>query len=385
MKTDEKIYSGSKSGSEIWRLWTMARHGENIRKRKDGRWEGRYIESYSNNGKACYRSIYGTTYSEVREKLKFHKNLELQFVSCKIDIASLCQEWLDFKEDSIKASTYTKYRNFIKKHINPYFKNMKAVYLTSQHIKSFLMEKDYLSHKTQHDLLSLFIQILKYGQSQKYIGFFDFNSLRYPKIVKSDLPILKKAEVTRLVNYLQSIHEVQKIGVFLSLFMGIRFGELCALQWNDVNLYTETIHIDKTMQRLTDFSEGSHAKTKIVIDEPKSQKSIRDIPIPSFLLELLKSNMKYGNTYVLTGTTDYIEPRTYQNIFKRYLNECSVEDINFHALRHTFATRSIEQGCDIKSLSEILGHSSVKFTLERYVHPSDEYKKMNLEKLAIFY
>ncbi|MDE6019522.1 MAG: site-specific integrase [Ruminococcus sp.] len=363
----------------------MARHGENIRKRKDGRWEGRYIESYSNNGKAYYRSIYGTTYTEVREKLTSNKNLELQSVICKTDIETLCQEWLVFKKDSVKLSTYTKYRNCIKKHIIPYFKNMKAVYLTSQHVKDFMLEKAYLSHKTQHDLLSQLIQILKYGQSQNYIGFFDFNYLKYPKIIKSDLPTLKSTEVTKLVRYLQSIHEVQKIGVFLSLFMGIRLGELCALQWKDINFYTETIHIDKTMQRLTDFSEGSHAKTKIVIDVPKSQKSIRVIPIPSFLLELLKEFMKYGNAYVLTGTVEYIEPRTYQNIFKRYLKKCKIDDINFHALRHTFATRAIEQGCDIKSLSEILGHSSVKFTLERYVHPSDEHKKMNLEKLAIFY
>lgn len=88
---------------------------------------------------------------------------------------------------------------------------------------------------------------------------------------------------------------------------------------------------------------------------------------------------------VQLGTTNYIEPRTYQKKFKCYLEEAGISDINFHALRHTFATRAIEQKFDIKSLSEILGHSSVKFTLERYVHPSDEYKKQNLEKLAIFY
>ena len=381
----KNFYSGSKYGSCIWRLQTMARHGENIRKRKDGRWEGRYIESYSDNGKACYRSVYGTTYAEVRVKLKSYKNLELQSIKFKINIAKLCQESLDSKEDFVKQSTYTKYRSCIEKHIVPYFKNIKAVYLTSQNVKDFMTEKSALSPKTQHDLLSQLIQILKYGQSQNYMGFFDFNSLKYPKIIKSDLPTLKSTEVTKLVHYLQGIHEVQKIGVLLSLFMGIRLGELCALKWNDINLYKETIHINKTMQRLTDFSEDSYTKTKIVIDAPKSQNSIREIPIPSFLLELLNEFTIYKDTYVLTGTTEYIEPRTYQNIFKRYLKECKVDDINFHALRHTFATRSIEQGCDIKSLSEILGHSSVKFTLERYVHPSVEHKKMNLEKLAIFY
>lgn len=102
-------------------------------------------------------------------------------------------------------------------------------------------------------------------------------------------------------------------------------------------------------------------------------------------MTLLREYRSNDNSYILTCTTDYIEPRTYQKKFKTYLEEAGIPDINFHALRHTFATRAIEQEFDIKSLSEILGHSSVKFTLERYVHPSDEYKKMNLEKLAVFY
>lgn len=103
------------------------------------------------------------------------------------------------------------------------------------------------------------------------------------------------------------------------------------------------------------------------------------------MLELLKEYKANDKSYILTGTTDYIEPRSYQKKFKTYLENAGIPDINFHALRHTFATRAIEQGCDIKSLSEMLGHSSVKFTMERYVHPSNEHKKMNLEKLAVFY
>lgn len=126
-------------------------------------------------------------------------------------------------------------------------------------------------------------------------------------------------------------------------------------------------------------------KTKIVIDTPKSQKSIRDIPIPSFMVELMKNYKTGKDKYLLTGTTEYIEPRVYQSMFKTYLNEAKIEDINYHALRHTFATRAIEQDFDIKSLSEILGHSSVKFTLERYVHPSEEHKRKNMEKMSVFY
>lgn len=109
------------------------------------------------------------------------------------------------------------------------------------------------------------------------------------------------------------------------------------------------------MQRLKNLDKNAKTKTKIVIDTPKSQKSIRDIPIPSFMLELLKEYKANDKSYILTGTTDYIEPRSYQKKFKTYLENAGIPDINFHALRHTFATRAIEQGCDIKSLSEMLG------------------------------
>lgn len=363
----------------------MARHGENIRKRADGRWEGRYIEAYSNDGKAIYRSVYGKTYAETKEKLSLNKKLCNQNVSNKISMEKLFREWLNIKENSIKQSSQVTYCYFIDLHFIPYFKGVKAMYLTSELVQDFISKSNQLSPKTVCDMISLLIQIIKYGQSKKYISFFDFDSIVYPKSKINELPVLKNSEFIKLVNYVQTNFDVQKIGILLSLFMGIRLGEICALQWEDVNFSDETIHIGKTMQRLKNLDKNAKTKTKIVIDTPKSQKSIRDIPIPSFLLELLKEYKSCNKSYVLTGTTDYIEPRSYQKKFKTYLENAGIPDINFHALRHTFATRAIEQGCDIKSLSEMLGHSSVKFTMERYVHPSNEYKKMNLEKLAVFY
>lgn len=376
---------GSKSGSEIRRLWHMARRGENIRKRTDGRWEGRYITSYSDTGKACYSSVYGKTYAEAKEKLKQYKNLCDHKIESRMSMQKLFREWLNMKRDTIKQSSYVKYRNLIENHYIPYFGHMKTMYLTGEHVQDFILEKNHLAEKTVHDLVSLLVQIIKYGQSRQYIRYFGFQTISYPKIPNQELHVLKSSEVTKLVHFMQSSFEIQKIGVLLSLFMGIRLGELCALQWQDVNLLDETIHIKKTMQRLKDFDSKTSAKTKIVIDTPKSQKSIRSIPIPSFLLEVLQKYKASNKAYLLTGTVRYIEPSVYERMFSTYLEEAGIENTNFHALRHTFATRAIEQGFDIKSLSEILGHSSVKFTMERYVHPSEAHKKRNLEKLAIFY
>lgn len=363
----------------------MAKRGENIRKRADGRWEGRYIKAYSNDGKAVYRSVYGRTYVEVKEKLSLNKNLCSQNTGNKISMDQLFREWLNIKENTIKASSEVTYRYLIDKHFISYFKNVKAMYLTSELVQDFIFKNNRLSPKTVCDMISLLIQIIKYGQSKKYINYFDFDSIIYPKPQNDELPVLKNSEFIKLVNYVQTNFEIQKTGILLSLFMGIRLGEICALQWEDVNFSDETIHIGKTMQRLKNLDKNAKTKTKIVIDTPKSQKSIRDIPIPSFLLELLKEYKSCNKSYILTNTTDYIEPRSYQKKFKSCLENAGIPDTNFHALRHTFATRAIEQGCDIKSLSEMLGHSSVKFTMERYVHPSNEHKKMNLEKLAVFY
>jgi len=359
----------------------MPRRGENIRKRADGRWEGRYIERYSSDGKACYRSVYGKTYAETREKLKQYKKLCDKNICDKVDMEELFNEWINTKENSIKPSTNVTYHYFIDKHFVPYFKNIKAMYLTSELVQGFISEKESLSPKTVRDMISILIQIIKYGQSRKYIGYFDFNSIIYPKSVKKELAVLNNSDLTRLVNYVQTNFEIQKIGVLLSLFMGIRLGEICALQWKDVNFADETIRIEKTMQRLKNLNTYTDTKTRVVIDIPKTQKSIRDIPIPSFLIKLLNEYKANDKVYILSGTTDYIEPRTYQKKFKCYLEESGIPDINFHALRHTFATRAIEQKFDIKSLSEILGHSNVNITLNYYVHSSMEQKKKQIELL----
>lgn len=141
----------------------MARRGENIRKRADGRWEGRYIEAYSNDGKAVYRSVYGRTYAETKEKLSLNKNLCNQNVSNKISMEELFREWLNIKENSIKQSSQVTYRYFIDLHFIPYFKGVKAMYLTSELVQDFISKSSRLSPKTVCDMISLLIQIIKYG------------------------------------------------------------------------------------------------------------------------------------------------------------------------------------------------------------------------------
>jgi len=198
---------------------------------------------------------------------------------------------------------------------------------------------------------------------------------------------LTVSEQEKLKNHIQNNLDCKSLGVLISLYTGVRLGELCALQWKDIDFYEEEIKVTKTLQRIKNTDENDNRKTKVIIDKPKSVKSVRNIPLPSFLFNILKEYRKgyTADTYILTGNLRYMDNRVYQDKFKQYIKLAGLQDINFHATRHTFATRAIEHGIDVKTVSELLGHSSVKFTLERYVHSSKEHKKQSMEKMAACY
>lgn len=175
-----------------------------------------------------------------------------------------------------------------------------------------------------------------------------------------------------------------KFGVLLSLYTGIRIGELCALQWGDFDTNLSTMMVRKTMQRVKNTDNQSNSKTKIIITEPKSPCSVREIPLPPFMVEVAKPFQTNPDAFVLSGTvSQYVEPRTMQNRFQTYVKQSGIASANFHALRHSFATRCVELSFDIKTLSTILGHASVNITLNRYVHSSMELKKANMSKFSL--
>lgn len=174
--------------------------------------------------------------------------------------------------------------------------------------------------------------------------------------------------------------DIRTIGVLISVYTGMRIGEVCALKWENIDLGKRLINVTKTLQRV--YVEKN--KTKVIITPPKTKISERKIPIPSILYDELKikSASYTKSSYVVTGNEDkYIEPRSFQYVYKKVLENSGVKYRNFHCLRHTFATRCIRVGMDIKSLSEVLGHSDVNITLNRYVHSSYDSKKKFMEKL----
>lgn len=363
--------------------FSMSRRGENIYKRKDGRWEGRFVDSYNQYGKPKYHSVYAKSYMEVKEKLGFNRKQNTSPIIYKsLKLARYCADWLETVKFKHKESTYGKYRNICKNHIIPELGGYNAALISSKQVEDFLsvkLNKDNLSPKTVSDILCVLKQIFAYVESQNLQVSCNFNNICVRQEQKQ-MRVLSITEQKKLTEFLIDDMDLSKLGVYLSLYTGIRIGELCALKWKNIKLKEQILHIDKTMQRIQVYDE--EVKTKIVITPPKSKCSERDIPLPKFLCDTLKKFKKSENNFLLSSSSErFVEPRLLRYTFRKYMKICGLDNVNFHALRHTFATRCVESGFEIKTLSEILGHSSVKITLDRYVHSSMELKRKNMEKL----
>ena len=363
--------------------------GENIFKRKDGRWEARYIKGYELSGKIKYGFCYGKTYKEAKEKVTKQKAALLNGkqppqAGSRHRFGYFCDEWLAGCRSRLKDSTYVKYAAILERHIKPRLGGCFPLGITSGLIQAFSNElaEEGLAPKSIKDVLVVLHSILKHTAKQ-FPGTFPMIEIIYPKETKKEMRVLSREEQTCLIGYLLDEMDECKFGVLLAMFTGIRIGELCALRWENVSLKDKTIKIVQTMQRLQEIEPGGAARTRVVIGMPKSDSSVRTIPMTDFTAELcLRMHQKRHGVYILTGSTKYMEPRTLQYRLARYTRDCGLEGVHFHTLRHTFATRCVEVGFEIKSLSEILGHSTTTITLERYVHASLELKRSNMTKLS---
>ena len=362
----------------------MPRMGENIRKRKDGRYEGRYADGYKPDGRLKYRSVYGKTYEEVKKKLHeavAGKKVSVNGFSSRILVSQVSDMWLQNKKPYIKQSTYCQYLSVMEKHINPFFKNTRITELNDAMMQDFLVGlMQRRKPKTVRDILTIFNQILNYAQERMLCGK-NVVKIVLPKDNAGTIKIFSPKEQQRLVEFLNRELDLQKLGVLICLYTGMRLGEICGLQWGDIDFNNHVIKVRRTIQRVRN-EEGS---TSFLIDTPKTQKSTRDIPVTEFLMHYLcECQCNDLSAYVLTGSEQFTQPRTYQNRFKTYLRNSGLSDeFCFHALRHTFASRAIELGFDPKTLSEILGHANVSITLNRYVHSSMELKRRNMELFSM--
>lgn len=374
----------------------MSKKGENIYKRKDGRWEGRYIKFYDGLGKAKYGYIYGKTYGEAKSKLQEAqaklKDGILPENKRTVLYSEVLVSWLQSVRINVKESTYMRYKQLIYQHITVDLGKYPINKISSQLVEKFVEEKlingrldgkGGLSPKTVTDIITIVKSSMDYAAYNGVSVTCNLSKLSVKKKEK-EMRVLTVDEQKKLVSVLLNEMDLYKLGVFISLYTGIRIGELCALKWENLNIECKTLKIRETMQRIQSPEETETSKTKIVFTEPKSKCSIRDIPLPDFLIDIIKKFQGSPKAYVLTGDKNrYVEPRTMQNRFQKYVQESGIEKANYHSLRHTFATRCVEVGFEVKSLSEILGHANVNITLNRYVHSSFELKSNNMNKLSV--
>ncbi|MBR1432372.1 site-specific integrase [Ruminococcus sp.] len=356
----------------------------NVYKRKDGRYEARIPLGNNDEGKRLYRSFYGKTRKEAEEKLRnFQNHTGFAYNLTEMTVKALVDEYLNNISFRLKESSLANYCMKIKKHILPCFGGSNCNLVKPTNIQDFIEQKlkSGLSPRYVADIIILLKSVFRYG-NRVYGLKNPADGIVMPKRAKPEITILNSAEQARLLASINGIPDLTSIGITLALYTGIRIGELCALQWKDIDLDNRIINVKKTIQRIQ--SDDSTKKTKVVISEPKSQSSVRIIPVPDCLMDMLEKFKENENVYILSGTSKFVEPRTLQYRFAKILKKANLPSVHFHSLRHAFATNCIALGFDVKTLSEILGHSSVDITLNRYVHSSLDRKKacMRLLKLV---
>jgi len=355
----------------------MARKGMNIYKRKDGRWEGRYKDDVNSK----YRSVYGKTYAETRDKLmKCRRQEPRRSEKCPLTVKELFELWLSSVNHRIKVSSYVNYLMKLELHIYPVLGAVTYETLASRHIDDFIRMKldngriggGSLSPRYVTDMVALLKCLGRFVERE--FGY--RNHMQYvnmPKNQPRPLNVPTTGEQEMLMKYLLKYPTTINMGILLCLFTGIRLGELCSLKWSDIDFSEAVIKVNTTIQRMKRFD--GKTKTELVITPPKSPKSIREIPLPPFFIPLLKKIRRPPECFVLGGNLKPVEPRLMQYHFRMILKRAGLRTVNFHMLRHIFATNCISCGFDVKTLSEILGHSTVEMTLNRYVHTSRERKR----------
>jgi integrase len=365
------------------------RRERNIYKRKDGRYEARYIKGHDENGKAIYGAVYARTYAEVKEKRDRVKVIEKKppRKEAQRTVTAEMETYLDSIHIQVKPSTLGIYRRYLENYIAPYFKNTRCDQLTVE------MTQGFVDRQIENGLSAVTVQsvfsLLRNGLKSAFQG--DVLAVNLPKRVSNEVEVLSVDEQKRLEAALKQSDDINHIGITLCLYTGLRIGELCGLMWTDIDFERRLLHVRRTLQRIsnTDCASGTSevSKTKVECLLPKSSASRRSIPLPGFLLSLLDEHHTCtpNDGFVISRDGASVEPRNMQYRFEKLLTEANVKKVNFHVTRHTFATRALENGFDVKTLSEILGHSSATITLKKYAHSLDEHKRRSMESLTAVY
>ena len=378
------------------------KNGEgNIYHRADGRWEVRItLGPNFNNGHQKRISKYANSQEEAVKLL--HQLSFLKETTPNVFKNVTLGEWLHFcldfyMKNSLKQSTYISYLGYIRNHLQPALGEIMLIDLTPRLLQSFYNYKaeQGLAPKTIVNINLFLHHALQYAVNEGYINGNPAEAINLSRGYKPQIEVLTRDEQMQLM---QCSYQ-HRYGVFirLVLFTGLRMGELLGLRWEDIDMQIGLLHVRRPLNRLNKINPDEHSNsTEIVLQPPKSQNSIRTIPLLSANIQDLQAwrqvqqqdAITAGEAYTASGFVvtnpmgGYIEPDTFRGYYKKPLAAGELRPFTFHALRHTFATRALEQGMDAKTLSVLLGHYSVAFTLDTYAHVLDDHKRENMALMA---
>ena len=363
----------------------MPRRGENIYKRKDGRWEGRQLKT---DGK--YQYFYGKSYREVKERMKSYqengKSIMKKEVKALVNASYLFESWLDSDlSKRVKPSTFESYYHCIKKYIIPFYISRDYYQITENSVLEFVKfmhDDNSISQSYKRKILAVYKTALREILNNSPDSLIILTQVKFPRAEQNEVQVFTMKEQCLIEKAVLSCPDKRTLGIVLCFYSGIRLGELCALKWCDFDFENGTLFINRTVSRTKNFSDDDN-KTILLIGTPKSRTSSRKIPLPSFLIIILKDYYELSGkeySYFMTGNEIPIDPRAFQKLYKKILDKAGVPDRKFHAIRHTFATRALELSVDIKTISDILGHSNVSITMNIYAHSLMEQKKIAIDR-----
>ena len=300
----------------------------------------------------------------------------------KKTIREIAEAWKEYKRPYVKQSTMAAYVLILENHVLPEFGDNDSLH--EHDVQAFVLKKieHGLSVKSVKDILIVLKMVMKFGVKNEWMTHYEWD-IKYPANNQpKELEVLSVANHKKILDYVQHNFTFMSLGIYISLSTGLRIGEICALKWSDINVADGTITVQRTIERIY-MVEGEKKHTQLVINTPKTVNSCREIPISKELLAMVKPMKKVVNAdfYVLTNEDKPTEPRTYRNYYNRLMEKLDIPKLKYHGLRHSFATRCIEAGCDYKTVSVLLGHSNISTTLNLYVHPNMEQKKRCINKM----
>ncbi len=298
-------------------------------------------------------------------------------------------EWMEnYIMPSSKQRTYTRYEEIVRLHIVPQLGEYEMSDLSPLVLQKYVTELlnngnlqtgEGLSANSVNGIITVLQNSLKLAYTLGIISEYNADKIKRPKATEKKVECFSLPEQKKIEQYILEKKQAKLFGILLCLYSGLRIGELLALEWSDIDMTKAELTVNRTCH----FGKDKTGKYTRMTDTPKTNSSARTIPLPKQLVPMLREIKKNSHSiYVISSGVKPISIRSYQRTFASVLQKLEIPHRGFHSLRHTFATRALECGMDVKTLSEILGHKSPTVTLNRYAHSLMEHKKEMMNKVG---